>query len=61
VVLEAGQHGVYRADRRMQITLGNAGGVVLQVEGEPVHTGTSGSVVTLAFKLRDGEIVTRTL
>jgi transcriptional regulator with XRE-family HTH domain len=61
VVLEAGQHGVYRADRRMQITLGNAGGVVLQVDGEPVHTGTSGSVVTLAFKLRDGEIVTRTL
>lgn len=60
VVLEAGQHGVYRADRRIQITLGNAGGVVLEVNGDPVHTGTSGSVVTLAFKLRDGEIVTRT-
>ena len=60
-VLEAGQHGVYRADRRLGITLGNAGGVVLEVNGEPVTTGGSGSVVTLAFKLRDGEIVTRTL
>ncbi len=60
VVLEAGQHGVYRADRRLGITLGNAGGVVLEVNGEPVTTGGSGSVVTLAFKVRDGEIVTRT-
>jgi hypothetical protein len=60
VVLEAGQHGVYQADRRLGITLGNAGGVVLEVNGEPVTTGGSGSVVTLAFKVRDGEIVTRT-
>jgi transcriptional regulator with XRE-family HTH domain len=61
VVLEAGQHAVYRADRRLEITLGNAGGVILDVNGEPVQTGGAGSVVTLAFKLRDGEIVTRTL
>ena len=61
VVLEAGQHGVYKADRRLEITLGNAGGVTLQVNGDAVVTGGSGSVVTLAFKLKDGEIVTRTL
>lgn len=61
VVLEAGQHGVYKADRRLEITLGNAGGVTLEVNGEAVTTGTSGSVVTLAIKLKDGEIVTRTL
>ena len=61
MVLEAGRHGVYRADQRLEITLGNAGGVVLEVNGERVQTGGVGSVVTLAFKLRDGEIVTRTL
>jgi len=61
VVLEAGQHGVYRADRRLEITLGNAGGVSLVVNGEAVATGTSGSVLTLAIKLKDGEIVVRTL
>ena len=60
-VLEAGRHGVYKADRRLEITLGNAGGVLLEVNGEPVQTGSSGSVVTLAFKLRDGEIVANTL
>jgi cytoskeleton protein RodZ len=61
VVLEAGQHGVYRADRRLEIVLGNAGGVSLEVNGDPVVTGSSGSVITLAIKLRDGEIVTKTL
>jgi hypothetical protein len=40
--------------------LGNAGGVTLEVNGDPVVTGSSGSVVTLAIKLRDGEIVTKT-
>ena len=59
VVLEAGQHVTYRAERRLEIRFGNAGGVDLKVGGEAVPT--SGSVVTLAFKLRDGEIVTRTL
>jgi cytoskeleton protein RodZ len=61
VVLEAGQHGVYRADRRLEIVLGNAGGVTMEVNGDPVVTGSYGSVVTLAIKLRDGEIVTKTL
>jgi cytoskeleton protein RodZ len=61
VVLEAGQHAVYKADRRLQILLGNAGGVELEVNGDPVTTGSAGSVVTLAIKLKDGEIVTRTL
>lgn len=61
VVLEAGQHGVYRAERRLEIVLGNAGGVSLEVNGDPVVTGASGSVVTLAIKLHDGEIVTKTL
>jgi cytoskeleton protein RodZ len=61
MVLEAGEHRVYRVDRRLEIVLGNAGGVVLEINGEPVTTGGAGSVVTLAFKLRDGEIVTRTL
>jgi cytoskeleton protein RodZ len=61
VVLEAGQHGVYKADRRLEIVLGNAGGVTLEVNGDPVVTGSSGSVMTLAIKLRDGEIVTKAL
>jgi transcriptional regulator with XRE-family HTH domain len=59
VVLEAGAHAVYRADRRLELTLGNAGGVELEVNGEPVST--AGIVVTLAITLRDGEIRTKTL
>src|SRR5262245_14016000 len=61
VVLEAGQHAVYRADRRLEVTLGNAGGVELEVNGEAVTAGGSGSVVTLAITLRDGEIHTKAL
>jgi cytoskeletal protein RodZ len=61
VVLEAGQHAVYRAERRLEITLGNAGGVELRVNGETVTPGSSGSVVTLSITLRDGEIHTKTL
>jgi transcriptional regulator with XRE-family HTH domain len=56
VVLEAGAHAVYRADRRLEITLGNAGGVGLEVNGDRVTTGSPGSVVTLLITLRDGEI-----
>ena len=59
VVLEAGAHAVFRADRRLEITLGNAGGVGLAVNGERVPTGSSGSVVTLLITLRDGEVHTR--
>lgn len=61
IVLEAGAHAVYRADRRLEITLGNAGGVGLEVNGERVSTGSPGSVVTLLITLRDGEIHTRQL
>ena len=61
VVLEAGARAVYLADRRIVLTLGNAGGVGLEVNGNPVATGGAGDVVTLAITLRDGEIHTRTL
>lgn len=61
VVLEAGVRAVYLADRRMVLTLGNAGGVGLEVNGKPVATGGAGDVVTLAITLRDGEIHTKTL
>lgn len=59
-VLEAGDKAVYRADRRLELTLGNAGGVHLEVNGEVVPTGGPGDVVRLTVRLRDGEIVTKT-
>lgn len=53
---EPGKVLTLRARRSLQLTLGNAGGVRLRVDGERVPTGGPGDVVTLAFRLRDGEV-----
>ncbi len=46
-----------KAHHTLVLTLGNAGGVGLLVNGHPVHTGSSGQVVNLSFALHNGEIV----
>jgi hypothetical protein len=56
--LEAGERLVFRADRILQLELGSAGAVDLEVNGETVRTGTLGEVVTLELRWRDGELVT---
>src|SRR5262245_12272845 len=58
-VIEAGGHAVYKADRRLEILLGNAGGVELTVNGDPVATGGPGSVVRVAIKRKAGEVINR--
>jgi RodZ C-terminal domain len=56
--LEAGERVVFRADRILQLELGSAGAVDLEVNGETVRTGILGEVVTLELRWRDGELVT---
>jgi len=56
VTLQPGGTATYRAKRDLQIRLGNAGGVTLKVNGDPVTTGEPGSVVTLGFSWRSGEV-----
>jgi uncharacterized protein DUF4115 len=48
---------VYRADRALQLTLGNAGGVKLRVNGERVRTGSLGAVVLLDLTWQRGEVL----
>jgi len=55
--LEAGERLVFRADRILQLELGSAGAVDLEVNGETVPTGTLGQVVTVELRWRDGELV----
>ena len=57
--LEPGDRVVYRADRILLVTLGSAGAVDLEVNGEQVATGTVGEVVTLKLRWRDGELVAK--
>ena len=56
--LQPGEVVAYRAGRLLQLTLGNAGGVRLWVNGERVATGSPGEVVTLDVRLRDGTVTT---
>lgn len=44
------------ADRLLEMTLGDAGAVSLEVNGRRVPTGARGAVVHIAFELRDGRI-----
>ena len=53
---EAGAVVRLRADRRLELTLGNAGGVDLIVNGEPAATGSTADVVHLVFVLRGNEV-----
>lgn len=52
----AGDVLTFEADRRLELTLGNAGGVALEVNGERRRTGPSGGVVRLVFELRNGAV-----
>jgi cytoskeleton protein RodZ len=52
----AGEVLTFVADRRLELTLGNAGGVALEVNGEPRRTGPVGGVVHRVFELRDGTV-----
>jgi transcriptional regulator with XRE-family HTH domain len=56
--LEAGERVVFRADRTLQLELGSAGAVDLEVNGETQRTGALGEVVTLELRWRDGELLT---
>ena len=47
----------YVATRRFDLRLGDAGAVVLTVNGRRVPTGGSGAVADLSFVLRDGRVV----
>jgi cytoskeleton protein RodZ len=44
-------------DREVDLRLGNAGGVTVEVNGRPIPTGTPGQVVTLTFAWREGHLV----
>lgn len=55
--LAAGTTRTYRAQRSLRLTLGNAGGVVLHVNGERVLTGVRGEVAHLSFVWRDGHLI----
>jgi len=56
--LEPGAAVVYRARDLLELTLGNAGGVRLRVNGELVPTGGSGDVVSLDLRWQDGAVLT---
>jgi hypothetical protein len=47
----------WRASRRLTLVLGNAGGVVLEVNGRSIRTGPEGAVVRLELTLRHGRVV----
>ncbi|HEU4526666.1 MAG TPA: helix-turn-helix domain-containing protein [Actinomycetota bacterium] len=53
---EPGKTATYRAKKALELTLGNAGGVRVRVDGERVATGGPGDVVTLDFRWRDGAL-----
>ena len=46
-------------NRILELELGSAGAVHLEVSGERVRTGSLGEVVRLELRLKDGEVVTR--
>jgi transcriptional regulator with XRE-family HTH domain len=52
----AGTVLTFKADRRLELTLGNAGGVALDVNGQPRRTGPTGGVVHLAFELQGDQL-----
>jgi cytoskeleton protein RodZ len=56
--VESGDRLVFRADRILELELGSAGAVELEVNGERVRTGSLGEVVRLELRLKDGEVDT---
>jgi transcriptional regulator with XRE-family HTH domain len=59
--LEPGDRVAYRADGILLLTLGSAGAVDLEVNGEPVKAGALGEVVTVKLRVLDGELITKIL
>ena len=55
----AGETMRFQATRMFSVRLGDAGAVVLVINGERVPTGGAGSVADLAFTVRDGRVVQR--
>ena len=56
--MESGDRLVFRADRILELELGSAGAVELEVNGERVRTGSLGEVVRLELRWKDGEVDT---
>lgn len=52
-----GKRLVYRDRHLLELTLGNAGGVALRVNGDPVATGSSAVVVSFEFRWHKGRVV----
>jgi transcriptional regulator with XRE-family HTH domain len=59
--LPPGQSVVFRAHHVLRLKLGNAGGVILQVNGDRVPTGAPGQVVSLEFRWQDGRLSSKIL
>jgi cytoskeleton protein RodZ len=57
--LQPGDRVVLRAHRLLELTLGNAGAVDLEVNGEGVATGALGNVVSIELRWRDGDVVSK--
>jgi cytoskeletal protein RodZ len=54
--LEPGRTVRLRADRTLDLTLGNAAGAILTVNGRRIATGGQGVVIDLSFSWRHGEL-----
>jgi transcriptional regulator with XRE-family HTH domain len=48
----------FKADRLLELTLGNAGGVAMEVNGRRHPPGRAGAVAHFAFELRGGRLLT---
>jgi cytoskeleton protein RodZ len=55
--LRAGDHRSFRADRRLQLTLGNPAGVKVWVNGRHMRTGPADQVAHLSYTWRHGRVV----
>lgn len=60
-ILDPPRSVTLEADRVLELILGNAGGVRLRLNGDPVSTGGPGEVVHLAFEFREGQVVRTTV
>ena len=57
--LQPGEKVTFNAKRTADLTLGNAAGVKLLVNGKRIKTGAAGQVVTLAFVRHGARVLTR--
>jgi hypothetical protein len=53
----AGQTMRFEATRMLNVRVGDAGAVVLVINGEHVPTGSAGAIADLTFTMRDGRVV----